>query len=550
MCHAIWPPERLMHDEATLYSNGIVCSMRQGDSPANALLVHGERITAVGDRDDLLALAPGATRVDLDGCTVIPGFNDCHAHLLSFGLTLDQLDVSADSVHSILDIVAAVGRRVHESESGDWIHGRGYNQNELIESRHISRYELDAVSGGRPVVLDHTSGHVLVCNSAALERAGISRDTRDPADGEIDHDQHGEPTGLLKEGAMELLRRVIPAPTEAAGRDAVLKAMETLSTFGITSASDAWTGHGPTIEPELAIYRAAVRSGRLTARITLMPLISYVVPSDFDIVLLPRDFDVGQDPFWLRIGATKIFSDGALSTRTAAMREPYADDPSNRGILLWERTALVASMRRAHGAGWQIATHALGDRAVEMVLDCYEEAMTARPRLGHRHRVEHCMYADETLARRIQNLGILPSLQPDIYRLGDAYVAALGIERAAESIPTGLFQQLGVVIALSSDLPVIPGRPLDVIRSAMERKTPRGLHLGPHHAVPVMDAIRAYTWGGAYATHSEGVKGTLAPGMLADFTVLSRDPARTGPDDWESIQVVQTVVGGRVMYRR
>ena len=538
-----------MPDEAILYYNGIVHSMQKGVGPSEALLVRGERITAVGNREDLLALAPGSTRIDLDGCTVIPGFNDCHAHLLSFGLTLDQLDVSADSVRSISDIVAVVAQRVQETRAGDWIHGRGYNQNELGESRHITRHELDAVSGGQPVVLDHTSGHVLVCNSRALELAGITRDSPDPPGGEIDRDHRGEPTGLLKEGAMELLRRVIPTPSETEGRDAVLNAMTTLSSFGITSASDAWTGHGPSIEPELAMYRAAVASGRLTARITLMPLIAYVVPDDSDIVLLPRDFDAGEDPAWLRIGATKIFSDGALSTRTAAMREPYADDLSNRGILLWERGALMTAMRRAHEAGWQIAAHALGDRAVEMVLDCYEEAMSITPRPDHRHRIEHCMYADETLARRIRDLEIVPSLQPDIYRLGDAYVAALGLERAAESIPTGLFRRLGVEVALSSDLPVIPGRPLDVIRSAMERKTPRGLELGPHHAVPVMDAIKGYTRGSAFATHSEEEKGTLAPGLLADFTVLSQDPVRTGLDDWDAIQVVQTAVGGRVMYR-
>ncbi len=538
-----------MPDEATLYSNGIIHTMRAGEGPAEAFLVRGERVAGVGSREDLLALAGGAARVDLDGCTVIPGFNDCHAHLLSFGLALDQLDVSADSVHSIADIVGAVERRGRDTGSHAWIHGRGYNQNELVEARHITRLELDAVSSARPVVLDHTSGHVLVCNTAALERAGIARDTENPAGGEIERDEHGDPTGLLKESAMDLLRRVIPTTTEVEGRDAILKAMATLSTFGITSASDAWTGHGPSIEGELAMYRASVRSGRLTARITLMPLISYVVRDDSDRVRLPSDFDVGSDPAWLTIGATKIFSDGALSTRTAAMREPYADDPSNRGILFWERPALVSVMRRAHEAGWQIATHALGDRAVEMVLDCYDGAIRDRPRADHRHRIEHCMYADETMARAIRDLGIVPSLQPDIYRLGDAYVAALGLERAAESIPIGLFRRFGIELALSSDLPVIPGRPLDVIRSAMERTTPRGVELGPHHAIPAMDAIRAYTWGGGYATHSERIKGTLAPGMLADFIVLSGDPAQTELDDWQTIQVVRTAVGGQLMYR-
>jgi predicted amidohydrolase YtcJ len=537
-----------MHDEATLYVNGTVHTMRKSEETADALLVRGDRITAIGSREDVAALAPGANRVDLDGCTVIPGFNDSHAHLLSFGLTLEQLDVSADTVHTIAEIVVAVRQRARDTPDGAWIHGRGYNQNELTEGRHVTRHELDPVSDGRPVVLDHTSGHVLTCNTAALQGAGITRYSVDPPGGEIDRDHHGEPTGLLKESAMEMLRRVIPDPSEEEGKHAILRAMDILSAFGITSASDACTGHGPSIEPELAMYRAALRTGRLAARITLMPLISYVAPEDSEDVRVPSDFDVGSDPLWLDIGPTKIFSDGALSTRTAAMREPYADNPSNRGILLWERAALVSSMRRVHRARWQIATHALGDRAVEMVLGCYEEAMTGSARPGHRHRIEHCMYADEMLVRRIQALGIVPSLQPDIYRLGDAYVAALGLERACQSIPAGLFRRLGVEMAFSSDLPVISGRPLDVIRSAMERKTPRGVHLGLEHAVPAMEAIRSYTWGGAHATHSEAVKGTLAPGMLADFTILSRDPAQTALPNWHEIQAVKTVVGGRTMY--
>jgi predicted amidohydrolase YtcJ len=537
-----------MLEEATLYVNGTIHTMRKSDETADALLIRGDRVAAVGSREDVASLAQGAHRVDLDGCSVIPGFNDSHAHLLPFGLTLERLDVSADAVHTIGEIVRNVRQRARESADGEWIHGRGYNQNELIEARHVTRHDLDPVSQGRPVVLDHTSGHVLTCNTAALQLAGITRATVDPPGGEIDRDEHGEPIGLLKESAMELLRRVMPDPSEAEGKDAILTAMNTLSTFGITSASDAWTGRGPSIELELAMYRSALRTSKLPARITLMPLISHVAREDSNDVLVPPDFDVGSAPDWLTIGPTKIFSDGALSTRTAAMREPYADDPSNRGILLWERAPLVSSIRRAHRAGWQIATHALGDRAVEVVLDSYEEAMTGLARPDHRHRIEHCMYADEKLVRRIRALGIVPSLQPDIYRLGDGYVAALGLERASQSIPTGLFRRLGVEMAFSSDLPVIPGRPLDVIRSAMERKTPKGLRLGPEHAVPAMEAIRAYTWGGAYATHSEESKGTLAPGLLADFTVLSGDPAKTTLEEWHEIQVVKTVVGGREVY--
>ena len=538
-----------MESDRTLYVNGVIRTFRGSDPPADALLVRGDRIEAAGSETDLGTRASMARRIDLEGCTVIPGFNDSHAHLLPFGLALEQLDVSADAAHSVGDIVEAVRLRSRETADGEWVHGRGYNQNELAEGRHITRSDLDPVSPSNPVILDHTSGHVLTANSAALRLASITRDTEDPAGGVIDRDEHGEPTGLLKEAAMDLLRAVIPPPSRAAGAVAIARAMQVLSTFGITSASDAWTGRGESIEPELAMYRDAFESGRLSGRIILMPHVSHVVTDHSGHVRSPEEFDVGGDTNWLRIGATKIFADGALSTRTAAMRESYVDDASNRGILFWERDTLTETMKAAHRAGWQIATHALGDRAVELVVKCYAAVLSDDERMDHRHRIEHCMYADETLARRMKALGIIVSLQPDIYRLGDAYIAALGLQRASQSIPTGLFRRMGVRMSFSSDLPVIPGRPLDVIQSAFARVTPKGICLGPEHAVRPMEAIRAYTHGGALATHTEGLRGTLAPGMFADFTVLSRDPARIPLERWDEVHVVRTVVGGRHTYQ-
>ncbi len=539
--------ERESEKQSTLYFNGTIHTGLPGATPARAMLVRGDRIEVIVPDDAMTSNGAGARRVDLHGCTVIAGFNDSHAHVLSFGLSLQQLDVSADAVHTAGDIVRAVAQRADLTGEGQWIHGRGYNNNELAENRHITRYELDGVSGGRPVVLDHTTGHVLVCNSEALRRAGIDANTPDPAGGRIARDDHGEASGLLEESAMELLRRVVPSPSRSEGRAAIEEALRVLATFGITSVSDAWTGGVTDLDDELSMYTAATLA-EVNPRVTLMPLIASVAPVNQEGVRARESFDVGQHPNRLHVGATKIFSDGALSTRTAAMQEPYADDPSNTGVLFWEKEALVSSMRRAHDAGWQIATHALGDRAVSFVVDCYEEVVSGNPRPDHRHRIEHCMYADDTLVARIAALQLVPSLQPDIYRLGDAYVNALGRERAAQSIPTGSFREHRVTYAFSSDLPVIPGRPLDVIRSAMERRTPKGVVLGPEHRVTARDAIRSYTWGGAYATHTESFKGTLAPGMLADFIVLPGDPLSTDLDGWDDLSILATVIGGHEVY--
>jgi predicted amidohydrolase YtcJ len=453
-------------------------------------------------------------------------------------------------VRSIADIERIVAERAEKSAPDEWLLGRGYDQNQLEEGRHPGAQELDRASGGRPVVLWHTSGHVLTASSKALQLAGITENTTTPPGSAIERDEHGRLTGVLKESpAMNLISRVVPTPTVEEGAEAILRAVEAMARQGITSASDAATGRGEDIEPELRMYRRAAGSGRLRGRITLMPQITFVVPPDSDEIRLPDDFDAGTQPDLLRIGSTKIFSDGALSTRTAAVRQPYAGT-DDLGILLWEPEVLAGMIRRAHENGWHIATHALGDRAIETVLDCYAAALETSPRADHRHRIEHCMITDEGLAQRIKDLGVLPSLQPDIFRLGDGYITALGPERASQVIPMATFNRLDIRVAFSSDRPVIPGDPLQCILDAMERRTPKGVVLGPEHRIATMEGIRNYTVGGAYATHQEGEKGRIQPGQLADFAVLDHDPTNASTDDIRATRVVLTVLGGEIVFQQ
>jgi predicted amidohydrolase YtcJ len=224
---------------------------------------------------------------------------------------------------------------------------------------------------------------------------------------------------------------------------------------------------------------------------------------------------------------------------------PFEGDTDNTGLLIWEPAVLEGMIRRAHEAGWQIATHAIGDRAIELVLDCYQKALTASPREHHRHRIEHCMMLDATQALRLQQLAVVPVVQPGfIGRLGDAYIAALGLERASQLIPLERFDWLGIPVAFSSDRPVIPGAPLKGIRSAMERTTPQGIVLGSEHAINALQAVRHYTSGSAYASHAEEKTGTLVRGKMADFTVLARNPAETAFEDFARVRVEMTVVGG------
>ena len=513
---------------------------------AEAMLVRGDRIAAIGHAADVEAAAGrDARRVDLRGQTVIPGFNDSHAHLLWLGVSLSQLDVSVDAVAGIEDIKRLVAERAGASADSDWIVGRGYDQNALLERRHPSRFDLDQAEAGRPVVLRHTSGHVLTCSSRALQLAGVTEETADPEGGQIDRDDRGIPTGLMKESAMDLILSRIPPPSVGEGAEAIVAATQTLARYGITSASDASTGEGDSLDSALQMFTKAAASDRFATRLQLMPRIQYVAPPDREDVVQPRDIRVHTDAGWLDIGPTKIFSDGALSTRTAALRAPYADGAGNSGMLLWPEQTLESMILRAHAAGWQIATHALGDRAVETVVAAYGKAISAAPRNDHRHRIEHCMLLDERLAMEMGRLGIIASLQPDIFRLGDGYLAALGRELASESIPVDLFRRARVNVAFSSDCPVIPCDPLPIIRSAVERLTPGGVHLGSRHAAGVAEAIRHYTSGGAFATYTDGEKGKLRAGFLADFTVLSADPTAIPVEEFESLHVTITVAGGR-----
>lgn len=535
-----------MRQLSTLYVNGNFLTMDRSVPKVQALLVREGRIAALGPHDAVESQAgPNVRRIDLEGRTAVPGLNDCHCHILSFGLTLDQLDMGSESTLSIADIQHAIGKHAERLSDGEWVIGRGYNQNHLEEQRHPSRHDLDVIGQGNPIVIFHTSGHALTCNSRALELAGVTGNTPTPPGGEIERDEHGEPTGVLLEApAMDLVAGSIPPPTMEQGAEAIIRAMDVMASQGITSASDASTGHGQSLSSELDIYRHALNSGRLAGRITLMPQIMYVAPPDSSEVNSPHEMALGNQD-WLQIGPTKIFADGAITTRTAALHEPYADSASNTGLLIWEQDVLDGMIRRAHCSGWQIATHAIGDRAIEVVLDSYERAVADSHRADTRHRIEHCMIVDTSFGPRMQKLGVVAVLQPGfIGRLGEGYIAALGAERASQLMPMELFDWLGIPIAFSSDRPVIPGAPLRGIRSAMQRLTPGGTVLGREHSITALEAIRHFTTGSAYATHTESRKGALRRGMLADFTVFSRDPAETPVDEFSRVRVTMTVVGG------
>ena len=509
------------------------------NAPADAVAVSAGRIVAVGSEADLLLTAGPSTQIQpLGGRTLVPGFHDAHCHVLGFGLTLAAVTLTGAA--SIPELILRLQTQASETKAGPetWVRGRGYNQNIMDEKRHPTRTELDAVGGGQPFVLiTHASGHAVSVNTRVLERMGVTADTPDPPGGTIVRDARGEANGVLLETAANLAYDAAPEPSPADKVAALGRASQAMNAMGITSAVDATLGLAARDSfREIDAYHQAAASGALTVRCSLMMLLSQIAAMD----AVPSPRDVTSETEWVRIGPAKVFTDGALTTRTALLRSAFANSDS-LGTAVWSADDLNAMVLKAHAAGWQIAAHAIGDAAIDLCLDACGKAQAKHPRPGARHRIEHAMLLWPDQIGRLARLGILPVYQPEfILRFGDAYLAALGEARAHRLMPYAETQADGLPLVFSSDIPVIPGAPLDGITSAVHRRTPSGETLGLPQCVSALDALRAYTEGAAYSVFLEHDRGQITPGHRADFAVL---------DGWPDAPTVQaTIVGGEVVY--
>lgn len=520
---------------------GNIVTMEASQPVAQAMVWREERILAIGDASDLSARYPSARRIDATGFTVVPGFNDCHCHILSYGLDLSAANLSPDVAPDIPSLLEQLRCWADAHPNWEWITGSFYDQNRMAERRHPTRYDLDKVSGEKPVFIEHTSKHGGVANSVALRLSGITRETPNPPGGTIERDPRGEPTGVLLETATALIHAAMPPLSQEQRVRAIHLAAQAMAQKGITAAADASTGWGD-LQGEVAAYTQAVAEGA-PLRVTLM-ILAGVLYSD-GRWLCPEEVLGGCEG--VRTGITKLFADGALSTRTAALREPFMDTGTT-GMLLHPEEELAEYVVGAHRMGWQIATHAIGDRAIDMMLRLYAQAQGAQPRADARHRIEHCMLLDDELIERLRAQGVVAVIQPEfIARLGDAYRYGLGEERAGQLNRVASLLRAGVPVAFSSDCPVVPGAPLDGIRAAMSRTTPLGTVLTESERVDALTAVRLYTVGSAYAVRDEMETGSLRAGKRADFVVLSRDPASTRLEEWEDVQIIATVFGGRVV---
>jgi predicted amidohydrolase YtcJ len=514
------------------------------DGPdAHSVAVLGDRIVAVDDE------VPARRVVDLDGAVVVPGFHDAHNHMAWFGLTLDDIDARTDSMDALLDAVAAVAATAPGSPR--WVTGTGYDDNRL--GRHPHRDELDRAADGRPVRLMHASGHMTVVNSPILARLGLDRHGRDVPGGRIVVDDTGRPTGLLQEQAQNLVNDLVLPYSTTTLVDAIDRAGRRYLTEGVTSCTEAgvgggWIGKSPT---EVAAYQAARDQGRLHVRVELMvvsdvlhPLAGHADDTTAHGIDLGIRTGFGDD--WLRLGPVKVFTDGSLIGHTAAMCHDYADTPGSRGYLQADPDVLTETILAAHRSGWRVAAHAIGDAAIDLVLDAYERAQRDLPRPGVRHRIEHFGVPRPDQIARAAALGVVPVPQGRfIHELGDGMLRALGPDRAARAYPMRSLLDAGIVLPGSSDRPVVTGAPLAGMHDMVNRTTAAGLLLGPGEAVTGREALYAYTYGSAHAAHRETDLGTVTVGKLADLVVLEDDPTRIEPHRIRDIRVRATMIGGR-----
>ncbi|GBD08665.1 N-substituted formamide deformylase [Candidatus Thermoflexus japonica] len=501
---------------------------------AEALAIVGEGIEAVGSIDEVRPWRGPRTRVlDLKGAAVLPGLIDAHLHLEGYARRRMGVDVDTPTLEEALERVA---RRAAYTPPGSWIIGRGWLQERW--GRFPSADDLDRVAPAHPVALWARSGHALWANREAMRRAGVTRETPDPPGGRIARDLSGEPVGLFFERAIDLVARAIPEPSVEELAEALYEALHELAAMGLTAVHNF---DGPRSFAALQILR---ERGDLPLRVV----------QHLPLTMLDQALALGLrtgfgDP-WLRIGAVKIFADGALGPRTAWMLAPYEGEPENLGIAFTPPDAMREAARRATAAGLWLAIHAIGDRANREVLDLYAELRDLEERLGippeaRRHRIEHTQLVHPDDIPRLGPLGIIASMQP-IHAISDRPMAErYWGKRCATAYAWRSLKDHGARLAFGSDAPVEPPNPFWGLHAAVVRN---GWY--PEQALSLTEALEAYTVGPAWAAGLERWQGRLRPGMWADLIVLSDDPFRIPPERLRELEVLGTMVGGRWVYQR
>jgi len=529
----------------SIFYNGKINTLDDRESVFTAVGVTNGIIAALGSDDELRGLAgPGTEVIDLKGAVMFPGFMEAHNHLAIYGYLLEGIDLSASRARKMDDVLSLVKAESEKLTPGQWIKGSRYAEYYLAENRHPQKTDLDQVSPENPVVLFHTSFHACVLNSKALEIVGITRETPSPEGGIIEKDAgSGEPTGVLHDQAMmEVFNRLFFTDLEAMGTqeriNLCVRASENFAMRGLVFAADALV-----VPQTLNMYQEAQAAGKLKIRIYTM---NYALTAES---LTGSQIKTGFGSERLRIGPIKIFADGGMSNRTAAVSTPFLTPPYNKGLKIQSRAELIEKVKWYHALGYQIAIHAQGDEGISDTLDAFEAVLGPKSANPMRHRIEHagCLYPD--LLKRAANMSILASVQPVFFgELGDGWVEAFGPELADKLYPFKSMLKAGMKIGGSSDCPVSELDPRLSLRGAVLRQTPSGKKLSPNEALTMDEAIRLYTRGSAYLSFDENRNGTIEAGKRADFTVMAADPRDLEPEKVPDIPFTMTVVDGEVVW--
>ena len=527
----------------TVYHNAAVYT---GALPLQqAFCVEDGRFTAVGTNAELLALEADAV-VDLGGVFVCPGFNDSHMHLLNFGqaLSIAPLAEHTSSLEEMLDCLART-----KPGAGGWIQGRGWNQDQFADEKRMpTRDDLDRVSKEHPVCAVRACGHCLAVNSKALDLLGITAATPQPAGGRIGMED-GEPNGLFWDNAMDLVLPAIPAPGKEGVKDMIRMACRALNASGITSAQadDYCVFKGLPWQTVNAAYRELEAAGELTVRVYEQANFT-TVEALSEFIEQGNTTGAGSESF--RIGPLKMLGDGALGARTAYLSRPYADAPDTCGLSVFTAEEFDALIGYAHAHGMQVAVHCIGDACLDLVLGSMEKAIQAHPRADHRHGIVHCQISrPEQLDRIAKNK--LHVYAQSIFLDYDIHIVKerAGDELAASSYSWKTAMDLGATVSNGSDCPVEYPDVLAGIQCAVTRRDLSGCEpYLPGEAFTMQEALDSFTRAGAYASFEAHIKGQIAPGMLADFTVLGKNPFETEPAHLKDIPVLGTYLGGRQVF--
>ncbi len=523
-----------------LLLNGTVLTLDAARPRAEALALLGGRVLAVGDRVSLADLRGPKTEVlDLHGGCALPAFTDSHCHLNAYGLAMEEVDCSLEAAPTLEAIREKIGEAARAAAPGEWIQARAYDDTRLRPQRHPTRWDLDAVAPDHPVILRRRCGHVCVANSLALRMAGISVDGPEVPGGKIDRDERGEPTGVLRERAQDLVRDLIPPPPTERIKRGITRAAERYLREGIAAVHDA----GGARMEELLAYRELAEEERLPLRVVLMvrpPWLEHCIGAGIA---------TGFGGERITVGPVKLFADGGIGPRTAAVTRPYHGEPDNLGVLRLSEEELSDTAVLAARAGFAVAIHAIGDEAVRAAIAALARAMEERAPGRYPHRIEHCVLPGPGDIETMRRLNIAAAVQPAfLHTLGDSWLEALDADLAERCYPLRSMWAAGVLITGGSDCPVVPSSPLLGVSSLVTRRTASGRSIAPAEAIEIEAALRVYTDLPPRLMGEQNVRGRLSPGLAGDVTVLSADPTQIPAEALPDVEVWATITGGRVRY--